>query len=34
MTANDLVPTLLYLASDASRAVTGAAFTIDDGQTL
>jgi NAD(P)-dependent dehydrogenase (short-subunit alcohol dehydrogenase family) len=34
MTAEDLVPMLLYLISDASRAVTGAAFTIDDGQTL
>ena len=34
MEAEDLLPTLLYLASDASRAVTGAAFTIDDGQTL
>ena len=34
MTADDLLPTLLYLASDASRAVTGATFTIDDGQTL
>ena len=30
----DLDPTLLYLASDASRAVTGSVFTIDDGQTL
>ncbi len=34
MAAEDLLPTLLYLASDESRAVTGAAFTIDDGQTL
>lgn len=34
MTADDLLPTLLYLSADASRAVTGAAFTIDDGQTL
>jgi NAD(P)-dependent dehydrogenase (short-subunit alcohol dehydrogenase family) len=34
MTAEDLLPTLLYLVSDESRAVTGAAFTIDDGQTL
>ena len=34
MAAEDLLPTLLYLASDASAAVTGAAFTIDDGQTL
>jgi NAD(P)-dependent dehydrogenase (short-subunit alcohol dehydrogenase family) len=34
LAADDLLPTLLYLASDASRAVTGAAFTIDDGQSL
>lgn len=34
MTAEDLLPSMLYLASDAARAVTGAAFTIDDGQTL
>ena len=34
MDATDLDATLLYLASDASRAVTGAAFTIDDGQSL
>jgi NAD(P)-dependent dehydrogenase (short-subunit alcohol dehydrogenase family) len=30
----DLDATLLYLASDAARAVTGSVFTIDDGQTL
>jgi len=30
----DLDPMLLYLASDASRGVTGAAFTVDDGQSL
>jgi len=29
-----LDPTLLYLLSDASRGVTGADFTIDDGQSL
>jgi NAD(P)-dependent dehydrogenase (short-subunit alcohol dehydrogenase family) len=34
MEATDLDATLLYLASDASRAVTGASFTIDDGQSL
>jgi NAD(P)-dependent dehydrogenase (short-subunit alcohol dehydrogenase family) len=34
MSADDLLPTLLYLASDASRGVTGSAFTIDDGQSL
>lgn len=34
MAAEDLLPMLLYLAGDASRAVTGAAFSIDDGQTL
>lgn len=34
MDETDLDATLLYLASDASRAVTGAAFTIDDGQSL
>ncbi len=34
MAETDLDATLLYLASDASRAVTGAAFTIDDGQSL
>ncbi|WP_448661614.1 SDR family NAD(P)-dependent oxidoreductase [Sphingomonas sp. CJ20] len=34
MDESDLDTMLLYLASDASRAVTGAAFTIDDGQSL
>lgn len=34
MAADDLVPMLAYLSSDASRAITGAAFTIDDGQSL
>lgn len=34
MGASDLDVPLLYLASDAARAVTGAAFTIDDGQSL
>jgi NAD(P)-dependent dehydrogenase (short-subunit alcohol dehydrogenase family) len=34
MASEDLVPMLAYLASDASRAVTGAAFTLDDGQSL
>jgi NAD(P)-dependent dehydrogenase (short-subunit alcohol dehydrogenase family) len=29
-----LDPMLLYLCSDASRFVTGAAFTVDDGQSL
>lgn len=32
--ADALLPVLLYLASDAAGAVTGASFTIDDGQTL
>jgi NAD(P)-dependent dehydrogenase (short-subunit alcohol dehydrogenase family) len=31
---DDLLPSLLYLSSDASGAVTGSAFTVDDGQTL
>jgi len=30
----DLDPMILYLTSDASRAVTGSVFIIDDGQTL
>ena len=30
----ELLPLLLYLASDASSGVTGASFTVDDGQTL
>ncbi len=34
MEANDLDAMLLYLASDASRAITGSVFTLDDGQTL
>jgi NAD(P)-dependent dehydrogenase (short-subunit alcohol dehydrogenase family) len=34
MQADDLDAMLLYLASDASRAVTGSVFTLDDGQTL
>jgi NAD(P)-dependent dehydrogenase (short-subunit alcohol dehydrogenase family) len=34
MVEEDLDAMALYLASDAARAVTGATFTIDDGQTL
>jgi NAD(P)-dependent dehydrogenase (short-subunit alcohol dehydrogenase family) len=34
MDLDSLDPTLLYLASDASRFVTGVGFTIDDGQSL
>jgi NAD(P)-dependent dehydrogenase (short-subunit alcohol dehydrogenase family) len=34
MVEEDLDAVALYLASDAARAVTGASFTIDDGQTL
>jgi len=34
MEEGDLDAMVLYLASDASRAVTGTAFTVDDGQTL
>ncbi|MGE4324089.1 MAG: SDR family NAD(P)-dependent oxidoreductase [Sphingobium sp.] len=34
MQSDDLDAILLYLASDASGAVTGSAFTIDDGQSL
>jgi NAD(P)-dependent dehydrogenase (short-subunit alcohol dehydrogenase family) len=34
MVEDDLDAMALYLSSDASRAVTGATFTIDDGQTL
>lgn len=34
MEADDLDAVLLYLASDASRAITGSVFTLDDGQTL
>jgi NAD(P)-dependent dehydrogenase (short-subunit alcohol dehydrogenase family) len=34
MVEEDLDAMALYLASDASRAITGSAFTLDDGQTL
>jgi NAD(P)-dependent dehydrogenase (short-subunit alcohol dehydrogenase family) len=34
MTAGDLDHITMFLLSDASRCVTGSAFTIDDGQTL
>lgn len=34
MEIDALDPILLYLASDASKSVTGAGFTIDDGQSL
>lgn len=34
MSVEALDPMILYLASDASREVTGSVFTIDDGQTL
>ena len=34
MEEGDLDAMVLYLASDASQAVTGTAFTVDDGQTL
>ncbi len=34
MEADDLDAMLLYLSADASRAVTGSVFTLDDGQTL
>jgi NAD(P)-dependent dehydrogenase (short-subunit alcohol dehydrogenase family) len=34
MDIDSLDPTLLYLASDASKFVTGVGFTIDDGQSL
>ena len=34
MAEEDLDAMLLYLASEASRAVTGSVFTLDDGQTL
>jgi len=34
MVEEDLDAMALYLASDASRAITGAVFTLDDGQTL
>ena len=34
MEPDDLVPITLYLLSDASRAITGGAFELDDGSTL
>jgi enoyl-[acyl-carrier-protein] reductase (NADH) len=34
MEETDLDAIVAYLMSDASRAVTGSVFTIDDGQTL
>ncbi|MFV0277951.1 MAG: SDR family NAD(P)-dependent oxidoreductase [Parahaliea sp.] len=34
MSTDDLTAMLLYLGSDASRGVTGAVITVDDGQTL
>jgi NAD(P)-dependent dehydrogenase (short-subunit alcohol dehydrogenase family) len=34
MAGEDLDAMTLYLASDASRAITGSVFTLDDGQTL
>jgi NAD(P)-dependent dehydrogenase (short-subunit alcohol dehydrogenase family) len=34
MQTEEVIPMLLYLASDAASAITGAAFTIDDGQTF
>jgi NAD(P)-dependent dehydrogenase (short-subunit alcohol dehydrogenase family) len=34
MVEADLDPMLLYLGSDAARAVTGSVFTLDDGQSL
>ena len=34
MVEADLDPMLLYLGSDASRALTGSVFTLDDGQSL
>ncbi len=34
MVEADLDPVLLYLGSDAARAVTGSAFNLDDGQSL
>ena len=34
MEVHDLKHTMLYLGSDQSRAITGAVFTVDDGQTL
>ena len=34
MAADDLMPIALYLCSDASRAITGGGFELDDGQSL
>ena len=34
MVEDDLDAMLLYLGSDASRAVTGSVITLDDGQSL
>ncbi|MEO5598547.1 MAG: SDR family NAD(P)-dependent oxidoreductase [Novosphingobium sp.] len=34
MVADDLMPITLYLCSDASRAITGGGFALDDGQSL
>ncbi len=34
MAESDLAPTALLLCSDASAAITGSVFTVDDGQTL
>lgn len=34
MVAEDLMPIALYLCSDASRAITGGGFAVDDGQSL
>lgn len=34
MSEADLEPMAIYLASDASRAITGSVFVLDDGQTL
>ena len=34
MVEADLDPILLYLGADASRALTGSVFTLDDGQSL
>ncbi len=34
MVEADLDAMILYLASDAARAITGSVFTLDDGQTL
>jgi NAD(P)-dependent dehydrogenase (short-subunit alcohol dehydrogenase family) len=34
MQISDVLPMMLFLSSDAARAITGSAFTIDDGQML